>query len=54
VNIPFRRGNDGLTDRQRAKSAKRYREGAGKAPTKAEMQELRELASAIRKGQDKS
>lgn len=43
MNIPFRRGNDGLTDRQRARYARRWRNSAGRAPSREEMDEIRRL-----------
>lgn len=35
------RGNDGLTDAERHERAERWRNGAGRAPSRAEMQEIR-------------
>lgn len=52
MKIPFRRGNDGLTDRQRARYAKRWRNGAGRAPSRDEMDEIRRLTPVTYKADD--
>jgi len=38
-----KRGNDGLTDAERRASANRWRNGAGRAPSREEMDEIRRL-----------
>lgn len=42
-------GNDGLTDAERDASAERWRNGAGRAPSKEEMAEIRRLAPVTTK-----
>ncbi len=38
-------GSDGLTDAERAESARRWREGAGKTPPKDELRRVRRLVA---------
>lgn len=44
-----KRGNDGLTDAERAAYAESWRNGAGRTPSKEEMKRLRSLTPATRK-----
>lgn len=50
--MPFRRGNDGLTDAKRHASAERWRNGAGRTPSKEEMDEIRRLTPVTQQADD--
>jgi len=47
--LSHKRGNDGLTDAERTMRAERWRNEAGRMPSKEEMKRLRSLTPATRR-----